>query len=262
VFAGSKGHLGAGYLACLASLRAGCGLITYCIPETAFKRFDARYPEIMCDTIPDDGTEAFSESGLSAAIQIASTKQAFAVGPAIGTARGTSSFVNALLTETCVPCVVDADALNVLDTKQLKVRKGPVVLTPHPGEMAKLCKTTSEDVQNDRIGFARALSERTGAIVVLKGCGTCVAVPNGNVAINPTGNPGMATAGMGDALTGIIASFIAQRMDIVAACKAAVYLHGLAGDLAARELGESSIIASDVISRIGKAIYEAHHEIS
>ncbi len=258
VFAGSKGHLGAGYLACLAALRAGCGLVTYCLPQSAFERFDARYPEIMCDTVPDAGTEAFAASGLSAAVTIASAKQAIAIGPAVGTSAETASFVNALLSETTVPCVVDADALNVLDLEKIKDRRASTVLTPHPGEMARLYKTTSSDVQKDRIGFAHNLSESTGAHVVLKGSGTIVASPDGEIAINPTGNPGMATAGMGDALTGIIASFIAQGMKITAACKAAVYLHGLAGDIAARDLSQPSIIASDVITRIGKAIDEAY----
>ncbi|MFH1829933.1 MAG: NAD(P)H-hydrate dehydratase [Pseudomonadota bacterium] len=261
IFAGSKRHLGTGYLACLAALRAGCGLVTYCLPETAFKRFDARYPEIMCDAIPDEGTEAFNEFGLKESLKIVSDKQAIAIGPAIGTAKSTAAFVNALLSTTTVPCVVDADGLNVLDIEKLKTRKGTTVLTPHPGEMARLLKCTISDVQTDRIGFARNLSENTGAVVVLKGSGTAVALPDGKVAINPTGNPGMATAGMGDALSGIIASFIAQGLEAATACKAAVYLHGLAGDIAARDLGQTSVIASDVISRIGKAINEAYNQI-
>jgi hydroxyethylthiazole kinase-like uncharacterized protein yjeF len=254
VFAGSGGHLGAGYLASLAALRAGCGLVTYCLPGAAFEKFDARYPEVMCEAIPDDGRGAFGGIGLERALEIEGGKQAVAIGPAIGTSDDTKKFVNAFLLKSGVPAVIDADALNVLDIDALERTHASAVLTPHPGEMARLMGVDTKEIQADRVGFARSLADRTGAVVVLKGNMTVVAEPRGQDYINFTGNPGMATAGMGDVLTGMIAAFIARGMEPIVAARAAVYVHGLAGDMAAKEGGEESLIASDVISGIGRAI--------
>ncbi len=262
LFAGAGGHVGAGYLASAAALRAGCGLCTYCLPAAAFERFDARYPEIMCDSIPDAGRGCFAPEGLAAAKNACEGKQALAIGPAIGTADETRKFVNQLLSEVPLPAVVDADALNVLDVSSLAKRSSPAVLTPHPGEMSRLTGIRTEEVQSARQEVAMKLARRAGAVVVLKGHDTVVASHDGRMAINPTGNPGMASAGMGDALTGILASFIAQGADVWSASICAVYIHGLAGDLAAQELGEASVIATDVIDRIGKAFEKARHEES
>ena len=256
VFAGSRGHLGAGYLACLAALRAGCGVVTYCIPEKAFVRFDARYPEVMCDPIPDAGTANFHPLGLDEALDIARGKSAVAIGPAIGTSQSTREFVNRLVKRIDVPLVIDADGLNVLDLASVRGRRSLTILTPHPGEMSKLMGTTSAAVQADRLGFASKLAAASGAIVVLKGQGTVVATPDGRASINLTGNAGMATAGMGDALTGMVASFLAQGMDSRNASAAAVYIHGLAGDMAAAEHTERALITSDVIRCLGRAIKE------
>lgn len=254
VFAGSGGHLGAGYLASLAALRAGCGLVTYCLPAAAFDKFDARYPEVMCEAIPDDGRGAFGGVGLERALEVEAGKQVVAIGPAIGTSDDTRKFVNAFLLKSGVPAVIDADALNVLDIEALERTHVSAVLTPHPGEMSRLVGVSTEEIQADRVGFARSLADRTGAVVVLKGNMTIVAEPRGQDYINFTGNSGMATAGTGDALTGMIASFIAQGMEPIVAARAAVYIHGLAGDIAAEEIGQESLVATDVISRIGRAI--------
>jgi len=254
VFAGSGGRLGAGYLSSIAALKSGCGLVTYCLPASAFDKFDARYPEVMCEAIPDDGTGAFAGIGLERALEIEKGKQAVAIGPAIGTSEGTKKFVNAFLIKSGVPAVIDADGLNVLDIEALERTHVPAVLTPHPGEMSRLMGVSTEEIQSDRVGFARSLADRTGAVVVLKGNMTVVAEPRGQDYINFTGNPGMATAGTGDALTGMIASFIAQGMEPVIAARAAVYIHGLAGDMAAGEVGQESLTATDVISHIGRAI--------
>jgi NAD(P)H-hydrate epimerase len=256
IFAGSRGHLGAGYLACLAALRAGCGVATYCIPEKAFVRFDARYPEVMCDPIPDAGSASFHPSGLDQALAIARGKSAVAIGPAIGASPATREFVNGLVKRIDVPLVIDADGLNVLDLASIRRRRSFTILTPHPGEMSRLMSATSSAVQADRLGFASKLAQASGAIVILKGQGTVVAAPDGTAFINPTGNAGMATAGMGDALTGMVASFLAQGMDPRDASVAAVYIHGLAGDMAAAEHTERALITSDVIRCLGKAIKE------
>ena len=254
VFAGSGGHLGAGYLTSLAALRTGSGLVTYCIPEGAFDKFDARYPEIMCDAIPDGGNGAFAGVGLEKALQVSEGKRVVAMGPAIGTSEETAKFVNGYILKSDATVVIDADGINVLDIDALEKRHAPAVLTPHPGEMARLMGVETKEVQEDRVGFARSLADRTGAVVVLKGSMTVVAEPRGTTSINTTGNPGMATAGMGDALTGMIASLIGQKVDEVTAARAAVFIHGLAGDIAADELGEESVVATDVIERIGRAI--------
>lgn len=254
VFAGSGGHLGAGYLTSLAALRSGCGLATYCLPAAAFDKFDARYPEVMCEAIPDEGKGAFTGVGLERALEVERGKQAIAIGPAIGTSDDTRKFVNAFLLKSGVPAVIDADAINVLDIEALERTHVPAVLTPHPGEMSRLMAVDTKEIQSDRVGFARSLADRTGAVVVLKGSMTVVAEPRGQDYINFTGNPGMATAGTGDALTGMIASFIAQGMEPIVAARAAVYIHGLAGDIAAGEVGQESLTATDVISCIGRAI--------
>ena len=257
VFAGSRGHLGAGFLSSLAALRAGAGLLTYCLPEKAFAKFDARYPEVMCEAIPDEGKAIFCEAGLDAALKACEGKSAVVLGPAIGTERETSAFVNAFVSKAKAPLVVDADGLNVLDPKSLSGRRAPTILTPHPGEMGKLLGVSTREVEVDRIGAATRLAGESGAISILKGRGTIVATPEGQAGINPTGNAGMATAGMGDALTGIIAAFLAGGMDAWTAACAGVWVHGAAGDIAAAEHGERALITSDVIRKLGDAMREA-----
>lgn len=256
VFAGSRGHLGAGYLASLAALRSGCGLATYCLPKKAFAKFDARYPEIMCDEIPDADTATFIPEGLERALEISKDKTAVVLGPAIGTEKPTGDFVNEFVRRCDIPLVLDADGLNVLDIASLKARRASTILTPHPGEMGRLMGVSAADVQRNRIGSAIALARSSGAIVVLKGAGTVVATPDGRAAINKTGNPGMATAGMGDALTGIIAAFIAEGMEARTAAVAAAYVHGLAGDMAADEIGQRALITGDVIKQLGHVMKE------
>jgi NAD(P)H-hydrate epimerase len=261
VFAGARGHLGAGYLTSLAALRAGCGLVTYCLPAAAFEKFDARYPEIMCEAIPDGGKAAFIDAGLESALQILEGKSAFAIGPAVGQDAGTRAFTNHLLSRARLPAVIDADGLNVLDLDAIKERNAATILTPHPGEMARLMGRTVNEIESDRVGIALACAARTGAIVVLKGYRTVIADPDGRAFINPTGNPGMASAGMGDTLTGFIASLLAQGRPPLEAAQASVYVHGLAGDIAAREIGDFALIASDVAARFGRALEECRATI-
>lgn len=256
IFAGSAGHLGAGYLSSLAALKSGCGLVTYCLPAKVFTKFDARYPEVMCDSVPDENTAAFHPKGLGEAVCIANTKTVAVIGPAIGTSKETKEFVNEFIKKIRIPVIIDADGLNVLNIDSIKSRKEPTILTPHPGEMSRIVKGEIAEIQSSRTSFALQLAEKSGAFVVLKGNKTVVATPTGDVSINPTGNAGMATAGMGDALTGIIAAFVAEGMDVKTSCEAAVYIHGLAGDIAVREISERSLITSDVINNISKALNE------
>ncbi|MBI4126756.1 MAG: NAD(P)H-hydrate dehydratase [Deltaproteobacteria bacterium] len=255
VLAGSRATLGAGYLSSLAALRVGTGLVTYALPAAAFEKFDARYPEIMAETLPDDGSATFHPVALDRALKLAEGKNAVALGPAIGTAPSTVTFVETFLSRVKLPLVLDADALNCLvkEKKILRTRSQLTVLTPHPGEMGRLVDMSTSDVQNDRVGIATRFATEYGVWLVLKGDLTVVAAPDGNAYINPTGNPGMATAGMGDVLTGVIAGFLAQGHDPREAILGGVYLHGLAGDHAAEEAA-IGVTATDVIGKLPEAI--------
>jgi NAD(P)H-hydrate epimerase len=185
-------------------------------------------------------------------------KSAMAFGPGLGISSSTTELLSHLLPQLDVPCVLDADALNNL-ASHLNVfssMKQLPVLTPHPGEMARLLSnTSSKSINEDRIGIARTFATKHHVILVLKGANTVIADPHGQVAICPTGNPGMASAGMGDVLTGVITGFLAQGLKAWDAARAGVYVHGLAGDLAALAImGEPGLIASDVISAIPRAL--------
>jgi NAD(P)H-hydrate epimerase len=177
----------------------------------------------------------------------------------LGVSHSTTRLLSQLLPELDAPCVLDADALNNLasDPKVLSTMKQPPVLTPHPGEMARLVSlASSQTINEDRIGAARTFATTHQIILVLKGANTVIAHPHGQIAICPTGNPGMASAGMGDVLTGMIAGLLAQGLPSWDAARTGAYLHGLAGDLAAMPIGEPGLIASDVISAIPHALLQ------
>ncbi len=254
VVAGSGGKLGAGYLTAMAALRAGAGLVTYYLPAAAFEKFDARYPEIMCEAVPDKGRGHFHPEGVAALTNSLVGKNVMALGPALGTHDDTRQFERELLVAPHMPIVIDADGLNNLDPDTLHYRQIPMVLTPHPGEFARLTGVPVERQQRERLRLARELALRTHAHVVLKGHHTIVATREGDTYINPTGSAAMASAGMGDALTGVIAGFIAQGIAPDKAAIAGVYIHGMAGDMAATEIGDRGVIATDVIKRVPQAL--------
>jgi hydroxyethylthiazole kinase-like uncharacterized protein yjeF len=183
-------------------------------------------------------------------------KDVLAVGPGLGTGAWQQAFVFGLLERSEVTLVLDADALNVCadDPHRLRAREGiDIIITPHPGEMARLTGLSIEEVQDNRLEVARNFAMSHGVHVVLKGHRTLIAAPQGHVSINPTGNPGMATGGTGDVLTGMIAAWFGQLLDADAACRVAVFLHGFAGDLAQRKVGETALIARDIIAHLGQA---------
>lgn len=254
VVAGSAGKLGAGYLASMAALRAGAGLVTYYLPERSFEKFDARYAEIMCHPLPDRGRGHLHPDGLKDLTDDLAKKNVIALGPALGTADDTRNFVNGLIDATALPLVVDADGLNVLDLARLKRRRAPTVLTPHPAEFGRLAGRSTDEVQGNRVPLAMKFAGENRVHLVLKGHNTVTATADGRLFINPTGNPAMASAGMGDALTGLIAGLIAQGIDSAMAAAAGAYLHGLAGDRAAEDVGDRGVVASDVIKRIPLAM--------
>jgi hydroxyethylthiazole kinase-like uncharacterized protein yjeF len=257
IVAGSMGRTGAAHLSALGAMRSGAGLVTVATPRSCLPVVAAMAPEYMTEPVDEtpQGTVDFA-----AVDRILDLKaDVIAVGPGLGQAPGTAAFVQSLLERTGVPLILDADALNAFtgDPDQLMGRDEiDVVITPHPGEMARLLNTSIEAVQRDRLAVARDFATSHRVHVVLKGHRTIVASPDGKTFVNLTGNAGMATGGTGDLLTGMIAAWFAQLLDAEAACKLAVYLHGTAGDLAESDEGDVAMIASDVAARLGDAVLE------
>jgi NAD(P)H-hydrate epimerase len=257
IIAGSAGKTGAAAMAAMAALRVGTGLVTVAAPRSVSDVLEAKLLEAMTVAVPETETRTLSKQALEPLLAFAADKTALAIGPGIGTHPETQALVHNLLGEAKRPMVLDADGLNAVagHADILSRVFGTPILTPHPGEMARLLGTTSADIQRDRLGAASRLARERNVCVVLKGAGTVIAGPDGRLAVNSTGNPGMATAGTGDVLTGIIAGLLAQGLPPWEAACAGTYLHGLAGDLAASEQGEAGLIAGDVIRAVPRAIH-------
>jgi NAD(P)H-hydrate epimerase len=250
VVAGSRGKTGAAVMAGLAALRAGAGLVTVACPDSALDAVAAHAPEVMTEALPEHG--AFDRI-----MELADKRTLVALGPGIGTSDETRSTVRRLFAELEKPMVVDADGLNCLAGSDWKGGAHLRVLTPHPGEMSRLTGKTIPEVQADRLNTVRALAAERGAVVVLKGDGTLIGFPDGRVWVNPTGSPSMATGGTGDILTGMTAGLLGQfPSDPDRAVAGAVYLHGLAGEIAARHLREQPVIATDLLRYLGEGIGE------
>jgi ADP-dependent NAD(P)H-hydrate dehydratase / NAD(P)H-hydrate epimerase len=213
-------------------------------------------PEYMTEPLPESDAGLHLD-GVDHALEIA--RDVIALGPGLGQAPGTRAFIHQLVDRATMPLVIDADGLNAFadDPDRLAGREGrDVIITPHPGEMARLVGMSSDEVQASRLEIARNFATAHHVYVVLKGHRTLIATPDEKVFINPTGNPGMATGGTGDVLTGMIAAWLAQLLDAEAACKLAVYLHGMAGDLAEADEGEVAMTSADVAGHLGDAIME------
>jgi len=259
VIAGSRGKTGAAHLAAVGALRSGAGLVSVATPQTAQPIVAAMGAEYM--TVPLEET-ADGTVRLNALERILDFRQdVIAAGPGLGTGDDVKAFVHALVARSESPLVLDADALNALASEPDFLQSGgegarPIVITPHPGEMARLAGTSIEAVQSNRIDVARDFAVQHQIYVVLKGYRTLVATPEGKVFINPLGNPGMATGGTGDVLTGVIAAWLAQLLDAEAACKIGVYLHALAGDLTEADEGEVAMTAGDLAAHLGDAVLE------
>jgi NAD(P)H-hydrate epimerase len=215
-------------------------------------------PEYMTEGLDEAaGGDGLDPDGADRVLDLA--RDVLAIGPGLGQGAGTRRFVAALVDRATMPLVLDADALNVFTAhpERLAGREGrDVIITPHPGEMARLVGMSTEEVQASRLEIARNFAIAQHVYVVLKGHRTLIATPDGQVFINPTGNPGMATGGTGDVLTGMIAAWLAQLLDAQAACKVAVYLHGMAGDLAEADEGEVAMTAIDLARHLGDAVLE------
>ncbi|HSA87665.1 MAG TPA: NAD(P)H-hydrate dehydratase, partial [Nitrospira sp.] len=261
IIAGSVGKTGAAAMAARAALRVGAGLVTVAIPASVNDILEAKLLEAMTAPMPETKARTISRTALDRLVAFMSARTAIAIGPGLSTHPETVELVQALTKQLDRPAVLDADALNALTgrTALLATCKTPPIITPHPGEMARLeADATSQTVNGDRIGTASRFARERGLFVVLKGARTVVARPDGAVAICPTGNPGMATAGTGDVLTGMMVGLLAQGLPSWEAACAATYLHGAAGDLAAAGRGQSGLIAGDVIEEIPYALRLIH----
>jgi len=264
VVGGAPGMTGAALLAGKAALRSGAGLVQVALPKSLNLAAEAAALEVMSFPLPETDAGTIAPEALSALTPRLDWADVIAVGCGISRHERTQTFVRQLVAQVDKPMLIDADGLIALagHTDLLRKRQALTVLTPHPGEMAALLKTTTEEVQRDRVGIALHATETFHAIVVLKGARTIVAAPDGALFVNPTGNAGMATGGMGDVLTGIVASLLAQRLcrsltvTPVEAVAAAVFLHGLAGDIASWEKGETALVAGDLLEHLPRAILE------
>jgi NAD(P)H-hydrate epimerase len=252
VIAGSVGKTGAAAMACEAALRMGAGLVTLAIPKSLNAIMEMKLTEVMTEPLPETPKQTLSLRAFNSILRLCENKKAVIIGPGVGTFKETQSLVLRLIRAINLPIILDADGLTALATqpKILPIANRSLILTPHPGEMARLIRSTPKEVQDDRIGITRSFSQSHHVHVLLKGYRTLVATPKGEVFINPTGNPGMASGGTGDVLTGMIGGLVCQGYDILQSLQIAVYLHGLAGDKVARDLGEKSLIATDMIAKI------------
>ncbi len=262
VIAGSGGLSGAAYLTAMAGLRSGCGLLYTAFPERVSEILESQLIEAIKIAIPGAKGDHLTHESWTTLEPWLEKSAAIALGPGLGTHPDTSRLIDELVCQE-IPMVIDADALNCLGEKThyLTQRKAPTVLTPHPGEMARLMGLSTAQVQADRFGCAAKLAAEAQAVVVLKGASTLVATPEGHVYVNPTGNSGMAKGGSGDILTGLIGGFLAQGCSAVGAACTGVYLHGLAGDSAREKLGERGMIARDILTFLPEVLRlcEDHH---
>lgn len=256
ILAGSRGITGAAALCANASLRAGAGLVTLGIPSSLNIAMEAKLTEVMTLPLQETRDGSFSLKAERAIIDRVKGSDVVLLGPGLSRNAETMRLVRRLLVALKKTMVIDADGLNAIseDVHILKKIKNKCILTPHPGEMSRLIKRDVSYVRNNRLSVAKNFASKYNAVVVLKGAGTIVADKNTKPYVNKTGNPGMATAGSGDVLTGVIGGFLAQRLKAFDAAKLAVYVHGLAGDIAAKEKGEIGLIASDILEKIPEAI--------
>ncbi|MBP1989094.1 NAD(P)H-hydrate dehydratase [Paenibacillus eucommiae] len=253
--AGSRSMSGAGLLSSKAALRGGCGLATWALPEQAARLMPGHLPELMLAALGGAGAAEWSGVQPEELLALAAGKDALVIGPGLGRWEADGSWLRSVWEGTACPLVVDADALNMLadakDWTSWTQRQAPVILTPHPGEMARLAGISVSDVQRDRVSLARSFASQHGVTLVLKGAGTVVATPEGYVYLNTTGNPGMATGGSGDVLAGLIGSLLAQGFRAEQAAAFGVYSHGAAGDrAAAKRHSPGSLIAGDIIEEL------------
>jgi NAD(P)H-hydrate epimerase len=252
VIAGSPGKTGAAAMTAMSAMRAGAGLVTLGIAESLNPILETQVLEVMTARLPESENGVLGNTAAEDIRKMEAGKTCLAIGPGIGQAAETRSLVKKIISQSKTPVVIDADGLNNIagQTQLLKNLKTPAVLTPHPGEMARLMDVTPAEVQQNRLQCARDFATNFKVDLVLKGAATVIAHPDGSAYINPTGNPGMASGGMGDVLTGVLAGFITQGYTPKAAAHAAVYLHGAAADTLAKTIGPIGYLAGEVMNAI------------
>lgn len=263
VVAGALGKSGAAALAAEAGMRAGAGLVTLAVPSGIHAVVAGKLTEVMTTPLTEVSGE-ISLQAMEELLELGDGKQALAIGPGLGQGSEVAALVRRLLKESPLPVVVDADGLNalaghleVLDTRRDRL----TVLTPHPGEMARLCGESVDAVQSGRFVVAREFARKYGVVLVLKGARTVTAFPDGRVRINASGHPGMASGGMGDLLTGVIGGLMAQGLSAESAAVLGVYLHGLAGDRLLTTRGDAGLLASDLLHELPIARLSLHKEM-
>jgi hydroxyethylthiazole kinase-like uncharacterized protein yjeF len=262
IVAGSLGKTGAAALAARAALRSGAGLVTVATPGSQQPVLASLLLEAMTESLPETATHTIALAAADVVAELAESRDAVALGPGLGRDGETAEAVRRLAKDVRRPMVIDADGLTAL-AEHLDIlagAAGPRCLTPHPGEMARLLGVTTAEVQRDRINAALEIATNRRVHVVLKGATSVLAAPDGTVVLNPTGNPGMASGGTGDVLTGVVGAFLARGMEPGSALQSAVYLHGLAGDVAAARIGQESLVAGDVIEALPGAFADVTRE--
>ncbi len=256
VLSGSVGKTGAAALCCTGALRVGTGLVTLGIPESLNGYMEVKLTEAMTEPLEETVERTFSIRAFERIKALLEKKTAIALGPGISTNYETVELVHRIVKEISLPMVIDADGINALSLNReaLRGHKGEIILTPHPGEFSRLSGIPIQEIKERRIDLVREFSEKYRVYLVLKGARTLIGTPDGDVIINPTGNPGMATGGMGDVLTGMIGGFLAQGYQPVEACQLGVFIHGMAADIIMAECGRVGYTASEVADRIVSVI--------
>jgi len=262
VVGGSRGLSGAAALTATAAARSGVGLVTVGCPASLNDVLEAQCTEVMTAPLPETPESGLARAALEPIVELAEGRDVVALGPGVGRDQETQALVREVAARVSAPMVIDADGLNAFASSPgaLRDRPGATILTPHPGEAARLLGSRADAINADRVGAARELARLTGAVVLLKGAGTVVANPEGRAIINPTGGPNLATGGSGDVLTGLVAALLAQQLQPMEAAGLAAYLHGRAGDRVARRQGEAGLMAGELAEEMPGAMQELREE--
>ena len=255
ILAGSKGNTGAAGLTALAALRSGCGLCTLALPETCQKAFELNPMEVMTVPLPETPSGSLSIKAKEPILKLIEGKAIVALGPGLSTDPETVDLIGELLPLIQIPLILDADAINALENNINWLENiNTAVLTPHPKEMSRLTKLSTQEIQENRINVTTQFAKKHSLILLLKGAPSLIGTPDGKVYINSTGNPGMATGGSGDVLTGIIAGLAAQNISLKNASLAGAYIHGYTGDLFSESESQTSLIAGDLLRNLPEAL--------
>jgi NAD(P)H-hydrate epimerase len=262
VLAGSRGLTGAAVMSCNSAMRAGAGAVVLGIPKSLLPIVSKKLTEVMPNPLEETEDQSVSRRAIPEINRFVSWSDLVVLGPGLGRNKETEEVILELIETIKNPLLIDADGLNALaiDPKIVKKRKAETILTPHTGELSRITKLPSDEIEENRVAVARSESKALNSYLVLKGAPTVVGTPSGDVFINSTGNPGMATAGAGDVLTGTIAALWGQHISAAEASVCGVYLHGLAGDLAKEKYGEMGLTATDIIEALPRAIMKTLSE--